>query len=576
MAERPAPDAALTYRHRDGVGRELIWPLHEVGNEGLGRDLAAHLGPIMREFFDGLAVPSVEQYWQSWRQLGKTLTASGRVAGGLRTLTAADIDACDIRGQYSRFRCLVHSLRLIDEHAPTLLSDEVKRRLNFVSRHSGRPLAPREPLTPFVAEALKRAADERVTAVRDRIFAGRKQLEALRSKPNPSRFDRVFLRTADGVRPTKAEFDLFKYRRISIGATTGLLVMTLPDAVYFVVALALRVEIPIECLRTLHRDCLKNASRGFVTIEYVKGRAGPRHAIKRERVRDAGITTPGGIIRLALDLSQPAAQRMAQRGDPNAEYLWVGFVEKDLPSWRRFRLCTNNFRDAISALGLTDDNGRPIYAIAPGRLRKTVKRNNYLRHSGHLRRFANDHSRPVAARHYAAVEALGEAHAQSIVAAETQLFETAMSPLVLSAEAENQSGVAGLSVNGLGIDGPTAATLMAGDSDTFLGICMDFWASPIQRADDGSCAAAFTGCLHCRNAVFTRRKLPALLTYLGWLSDRRSVLSEARWLDQHGADFNRITKQIIPVFTERDIKAARDLMGDDAGRPVLPLHIRKA
>jgi hypothetical protein len=575
MAERTAPDAVLTYRHRDGVGRALIWPLHDVGNEGLGRDLAMHFGPLMGDLFDGLAVPTVKQHWQSWTQLGKLLTASGRLSGGLRTLTAADIDACDVHGQYSRFRCLIYGLRVIGKHAPSLLSAEVKHRLNFVSRHSGKALAPREPLTPFVAEALKRAADRRVAAARDRIFAGRRQLDALRSEPNPSYFDRAFLRAAEGIRPTKAEFDLFRHRRVSIAAATGLAVTTLPDAVYFVIALALRVEIPIECLRTLRRDCLKNASRGFVTIEYVKSRAGPRHTIKRERVRDGGITTPGGIIRLALDLSQPAAERMAGRGDADAEYLWVGFVEKDLPTWRRFRLCTNNFRRAISALSVIDENGVPIAFIAPSRLRKTVKRNNYLRHAGHLRRFASDHSRSVAARHYAAVEALDEEHAQSIVAAETQLFDIAMNPVVLSAEAENKARVAGLALPGRAMDGPTAATLMAGSSDTFLGICMDFWASPIERADDGSCAAAFTGCLHCRNAIFTRRKLPALLTYMDWLSDRRSVLSETRWNDEHGADFNRITQQILPAFTDADMESARLVMSEEAVQPVLPLHIKR-
>lgn len=39
----------------------MTWLLHEVGNEGLGRDLALYLGPMMNELFAGLAVPSVEQ-----------------------------------------------------------------------------------------------------------------------------------------------------------------------------------------------------------------------------------------------------------------------------------------------------------------------------------------------------------------------------------------------------------------------------------------------------------------------------------------------------------------------------------
>jgi hypothetical protein len=190
-------------------------------------------------------------------------------------ITAADIDACDVRGQYSRFRCLVHGLRAIDERNPDLLRPDLKARINFTSRHNGTALRPREPLTPFVARVLKDAADRSVVATRERILSGREQIEALRNKPERSRFENVFLRVADGTRPARSEFDMFKYRKVAIAAASDLLVLTLPDAICFIIAIALRVEMPIECLRTLRRDCLKNPARGYVSIEYTKGRGGP-------------------------------------------------------------------------------------------------------------------------------------------------------------------------------------------------------------------------------------------------------------------------------------------------------------
>jgi len=573
--EEPQADAILAYHHRDGVGREMTWLLHEVGNEGLGRDLALYLGPMMNELFAGLAVPSVEQYRQSWIPLGKHLSSSGRLDGGLRVITAADIDACDVRGQYSRFRCLVHGLRAIDERNPDLLRPDLKARINFTSRHNGTALRPREPLTPFVARVLKEAADRSVIATRERIVAGREQIEALRNKLERSRFENVFLKVADGTRAARSEFDMFKYRKVAIAAASDLLVLTLPDAICFIIAIALRVEMPIECLRTLRRDCLKNPARGYVSIEYTKGRGGLRAKIKRERVRDGGINTPGGLVRLALELSRPAAERMADRGDPNADYLWVGFVAAGLPSWRRFSLSTHNFYAAIRSLGLVDEAGKPITKIVPAQLRKTVKRDNYVRHAGHLRRFASDHSKPVAARHYAAVDGLREEHARSVEVAEGQLFDMAMIPLVLPPKEETSALVAGLSIGNQKLDAGAVASLISGNADTFLGMCSGFWSSPLGRNDDGSCATAFTGCLHCPNAVFTARKLPALLTYLTWLADRRAVMTEAEWHERYSADHDRIMVQILPVFDAGDIEQARSTVENTAVAPALPPHLQR-
>jgi hypothetical protein len=79
--EEPRADAIVAYHHRDGVGREMTWLLHEVGNEGLGRDLALYLGPMMNELFAGLAVPSVEQYRQRSRS-GNICPPAGASTGG--------------------------------------------------------------------------------------------------------------------------------------------------------------------------------------------------------------------------------------------------------------------------------------------------------------------------------------------------------------------------------------------------------------------------------------------------------------------------------------------------------------
>jgi hypothetical protein len=571
--EEPRPDAVIAYHHRDGAGRELTWMLNETGNQGLGRDLASHLGPIIGELFAGLAVPSVEQYRISWIPLAKRLTATKRLYDGLPAVSAADIDACDIRGQYSKFRCLITSLRAIDAHSPDLLRPDLKARLNFTSRHSGNASRPREPLTPFVAQSLKEAVDRKVLAARDRIMIGREQLRTLQSKPSRSRFEEVFLKVASGERPKRNELDLFRYRKMPIASASDLSILTLPDAIHFIIAIALRVEMPIECLKALRRDCLKNPARGYVSIEYVKGRGGVRTSIKRERVRDGGINTPGGLVRLVLELSEPAAERIATRDGSDNNYLWVGFVAAGLPSWRRFELSLNNFNSTIRQLDLVNETGEPITKLSPARLRKTVKRDNYLRHAGHLRRFASDHSPEVAARHYAAVDGLREEHSRSVEAAETALFELAMGPLVLTSPEETEALASGLLIGDEQLDGQAVASLISGDADTFLGICSGFWASPIERSNDGSCAVAFTGCLHCPNAVFTTRKLPALLVYLAWLDERRSIMADTVWRERYGSDYERISVQILPKFDPGEIEHANITNCTTAQAPTLPPHL---
>ncbi|MDR6624832.1 hypothetical protein [Caulobacter segnis] len=398
---------STSYVHVDGNGGEFTWRFGSVGRADLASALAAYFSPLAAEALAGLRVPTVEQYDNSWRRIARILDKRGaEQSDGFGAMRGVDLDELDIVGNYSGTRCVVHTLRLINDAYPDVLNADLKSRIKFISRHGNVRVAPREPLPKRQAEHLKESADRAVRAARVRIVAGIRERTRLELLDRPTETQRLTLKIMDGQRVGGERYP----DGTAIRDVAESVVMGLYDAVAFIIAIGLRAEIPVECLKSLRRDCLKNEARGFVDIEYVKGRGGRQPRIKRERVRDGGLTTPGGLVRLALELSEPVASRLASLGHPDADYLWLGWVERCLPSWRRFSLCHKAFGRGVASFAgdAVSVDGRTTFS--PARMRKTVKVERYRRTGGHLLRFATDHSVGVAARHYAAVEALADDH----------------------------------------------------------------------------------------------------------------------------------------------------------------------
>ena len=96
---------------------------------------------------------------------------------------------------------------------------------------------------------------------------------------------------------------------------------TAVDVVGFVILLSLSTGLEIECIHDLKADCLKTRAKGFVDISYPKRRA---HGAewKTLRVRDGGLSTPGGLVRLAIKLTARACTRTAPTGCGSGVALW--------------------------------------------------------------------------------------------------------------------------------------------------------------------------------------------------------------------------------------------------------------
>jgi len=298
-------------------------------------------------------------------------------------------------------------------------------------------------------------------------------------------------------------------------------------------------------VKALTVDCLQNAAGGTVEVTYLKRRArGGEH--KRIRVRDGGSTLPGGLIRQLINLTAAARRRHP------TENLWV---------YRGHGAITAGIRhpqmlvDAWTRRhGLVDDGGcslRPLLS----HLRKTHKALWYLKTEGHMARFAAGHTPEVAARHYADVPALRPLHAATVTEALEDALKSALTPIILTPEQEHVwRADPGSLPNVLGGSDPIA--LLNGEQDVWLAGCGGFYASP-HGTSGLPCPVPFWGCLECSNAVITARKLPAILSFLDFITNQRHVLSGGDWAVKFGRAYARITTQVLPAFGQTVIAEAR-------------------
>jgi hypothetical protein len=171
--------------------------------------------------------------------------------------------------------------------------------------------------------------------------------------------------------------------------------------------------------------------------------------------------------------------------------------------------------------GIVDDAGRPLY-LRLSQLRKTHKALWYLKTEGHMARFAVGHTVEIAARHYADIPvaqtaaradrgrcprsgAAGPGH--FLPPDEERLRGELASPTPddegVRAHCSTANRTSGL---------PAAATSI-----------------PVPlHPPVPPCPTPFWGCLDCRNAVITARKLPAILAFLSFVDDQRAGLSAGR------------------------------------------------
>ena len=122
-------------------------------------------------------------------------------------------------------------------------------------------------------------------------------------------------------------------------------------------------------------------------------------------------------------------------------------------------------------------------------------------------------------------------------------------------------------------DEGVSRALLDGEQDVWLASCGNFYSSPFASAGT-ACPTPFWGCLDCRNAVITARKLPAILAFLSFVDDQRADLSAADWAAKFGHARDRIVQQILPAFGDDVVARARAQVTAEPPTVYLPPEAR--
>jgi hypothetical protein len=447
------------------------------------------------------------------------------------------------------------------------LSPAMVRRLAYTSAGPVGSYSPRDAYSPHVVEQLRTAARSDVDRAVRRLTVEGRTLLAQGQDPRAAGWDSdanvlweipqsqgKFTRKELANRVGQAVAD-----EHSPGRLAPLLYPTSRDLFALLLLFCLESGMELEAARELTSDCLKNPNRGYVQVEYLKRR---RHGQEWNtiRVRDGSPNSPGGLLRLALRLTASV------RESTGSTAVWQ-FRTKDgvLATGLTTGAVTHMARSFVSAHSISD-NGRPV-ELRLSRLRKTYKAAVYKVTGGRMSAFVQGHSPDVAAAHYADIPSLRDLHEQAVADGLQDALDEARAPSVLTPEDEERlvqqpAEAAKL----LGVSPTEVGPLLSGDSDLWLSSCRDFFDSPFGTKGK-ACPVSFFSCLDCRNAVITRRKLPAILAFLNHIEAERAKTPEAEWAARFGKAHQQIRELILPRFSESDVLSARAMA--ESSEPLL-------
>ncbi|MER7180376.1 hypothetical protein ABT404_13010 [Streptomyces hyaluromycini] len=472
---------------------------------------------------------------------------------------------------------IMQLLRLLRDDHPDAFDADMQARMGFSTLKASHETRPVDAYPFDVFEAMEAAALDDVRAIRDRLLEGERLAEQ-GEDPAVAGWDRVenalwYIARHGPLTSDDLELPGMHRRLKVLGGMKWLnsrLFLTMPDLVSFLVLLTCQTGIEPECGRRLTADCLVNPARGYVSISYVKKRShGWSH--RSIRVSDGGaLHHPAGLLRLAIRLTARGRQVTG------SDLIWNHAVNDGVkvtfgPGSKAAMANPMEVWAARHRIDrLKDKDGTPVRLYFK-RLRKTYKSRRYLESAGLLDDFAQGHSKRVAVRHYADIEAHRELHEDAVENGLLEALQTALEPpTVLSEDGQRLDD---------GEDELTPSEVtqaLSGENDVWLASCKDFFNSPTALKKGSACPTAVWGCLECPNAVYTTRHLPSLLSFTAFVDRQRDEMSGAEWKARYGLAWERLSSGVLPKFTAEQRATARAIAESAEGPHALPVRLLEA
>ncbi|GLR78892.1 hypothetical protein HUE56_28105 (plasmid) [Azospirillum oryzae] len=535
---------------------------------------------------------SVSQITQSLARFADFLGACYARDPALTTLGAIvtdDVDAFDdylhtrfgsaSRMSWVRMQAFRQFLEIAHRHGH--IGDHIKPRLAYVSRHGKGKSTPIDGYSPYVAAQLREASARDIERVVARITVDGEARTARGCNPDVNGWtnaDNIVWHFANrGL--VRAQHPLVSKVKVHTGFTCLELILQahldIDDVLAFTVLLSLSTGLPIECVRSLGADCLRNEGNGYADLCYVKRRAG-RDTEMTKRVRCDAPMSPGWLVLVVQRLTQ----RSRQLADDDVRgWLFIGYNKGEIGRlivWAAGPTKCSALRRFCERHAIVGDDGARLPYIILQRLRKTHKSERYRKVNGHLADFADDHTRSVAATNYADIPSMRPLHEATIEAGLTAAYDAAFAPVILDGVSEQRLQANPRQVaDDVGKDATAMESVARGETDVWLAGCLGFDHSP-HGAQGKPCPTPVWGCLECGNAVITASKLPALLAFLDHMLGKRQQMNLAAWTERFGRAYLRITEQILPRFPTHDIVVAKAIAESDTHLVWLPAELTMA
>lgn len=331
-----------------------------------------------------------------------------------------------------------------------------------------------------------------------------------------------------------------------LGEANGLLHISTDELGAALVLLGLSTGLEPEALMELDRHCVpETAAAGHIQLAYIKRRA---HASPNRlaSIRDGQVPTAGGLLRLVAQLTMHTAAALGT----DRLCVCLGARGPLIASTGTLGVALTRF---MARHVITAPDGTRLSALDRRRLRKSYKRDRYLALGGVLADFATGHSLEVAGRHYADLPSLRHLHEGTVEAALGDALAVARPRVVPTVElAAIEADPASTLAN---VDEATTRQIASGAADVFVASCTNITNSPF-GAPGQVCPKSFSGCFSCPNAVFTARRLGAVIAYQRHLESQAKLWPAAEWQRRYGETHRVIIDEILPAMTTEEIARA--------------------